>query len=285
MPPPKLFNRNRIQKRLKRRGEANDKFIADLVLDDLRVRLETITRKFEKALIIAPSNEYLLEGAKSATDPIKFERATTLLSTNNIDQLDVEAFEKGDKDYDLIVSIMDLQVTNDVPGFLHRIRQHLKPDGLFLCGALGGESLKELRASWLKADDEVSGGAFARVAPFIDIRDAGALLQRAGFALPVADLEHHIVRYQHPLALMAELRAFGANNPMIETPHKATTRKLLGNAISNYQNDFADQDGRIKATLEFIWLSAWAPHENQQKPLAPGSAKVSLKDILEKKGD
>ncbi|MGJ8528974.1 methyltransferase domain-containing protein [Maritalea sp.] len=285
MPPPKLFDRSRIHKRLKRRGAANDKFIAQLVLDDLRVRLETITRKFDKALIIAPSSEYFIQDAKSATDPIKFECATTLLPARNIKQVDVEAFEQVDQDYDLIVSMMDLQVTNDVPGFLHQVRQHLKPDGLFLCVALGGETLKELRAAWLKADDEISGGAYARVAPFIDIRDAGALLQRAGFALPVADLEHHTVRYEHPLALMSELRAFGASNPMIEIPHKATTRKLLGKAISNYQDDFTDQDKRITATLEFIWLSAWAPHESQQKPLEPGSAKISLKDILENKDD
>jgi hypothetical protein len=117
------------------------------------------------------------------------------------------------------------------------------------------------------------------------VRDAGQLLQRAGFALPVADIETNIVRYDHPLALMDELRRFGATNPMLETPTKATTKKVLGSALNHYLENFSDDDGRIRATLEIIWLSAWAPHESQQQPLAPGSAKMSLKDVLEKKKD
>lgn len=283
MQPPMLFNRSRIQTRLKRRGVAQDRFIADLVLQELHSRLATITRKFAKALIVGPSEEYLTTTSKTATDPIEFELATTLLPATNVTLLDVEQFAPKNGQYDLIISVLDLQSTNDVPGFLTQIRRHLKPDGLFMGAALGGETFKELRSAWLKADDELSGGAFARVSPFIDIRDAGALLQRAGFALPVSDLENHTVRYEHPLALMSELRKFGATNPMIELPHKATTRKLLGKVIANYIEDNQDQDGRIRATLEFIWLSAWAPHDSQQKPLAPGSAKMSLKDALEKK--
>jgi len=283
MQPPMLFNRSRILKRLERRGDAQDKFIAQLVHNELENRLATITRKFEKALIVAPSKEYLISQSTSATDPIHFEMATTLLAANGISDLDVELFEPAQDRYDLIVSLMDLQSTNDVLGFLSQVRQRLKPDGLFMAAALGGETLKELRAAWLKADDEVSGGAYLRVAPFIDIRDAGALLQRSGFALPVADLEHHTVRYEHPLALMNELRSFGATNPMIDVPKSATTRNLLGKVIANYVADYQNEDGRIPATLEFIWLSAWAPHESQQKPSARGSAKISLKDVLEKK--
>lgn len=282
MQPPMLFNRNRIQTRLKRRGVADDQFVAELVKNELQGRLATITRKFEKALIIAPSHEYLLEKSQTATDQIEFELATSVLPSKGIQHLSVEQFNPKHDQYDLIVSLMDLQTTNDVPGLLSQIRKHLKPDGLFMGAALGGETLKELRAVWLKADEETSGGAYLRVAPFIDIRDAGALLQRAGFALPVADLEHHTVRYEHPLALMNELRAFGATNPMIEVPQKATTRKLLGKVIGHYIADYQNDDGRVPATLEFIWLSAWAPHESQQKPLAPGSAKISLKDVLEK---
>jgi len=283
MQPPKLFNRSRIQKRLERRGHADDRFIADMVHRDLHDRLDTITRKFEHALIIAPSEEYLVKTANTASDPIHFQTATSLVSADGALFLDVESFTPPEKQYDLIVSLMDLQATNDVPGYLTRIRHHLKPDGLLLAAALGGETLKELRAAWLSADEQISGGAYTRVAPFIDVRDAGALLQRAGFALPVADLEHHVVRYEHPLALMNELRQFGASNPMIDVPAKSMTRTLLGQAIKNYVDTYQNDDGRIPATLEMIWLSAWAPHESQQKPLAPGSAKVSLKDVLEKK--
>lgn len=283
MQPPMLFNRSRIQMRLERYANNNDRFIAKLVHEELLGRLATITRKFERALILAPSPDYLLGSAHSATDPIAFDQATTLVPEKDISLLNVEEFTPVEAQYDLIVSLMDLQTTNDVPGFLTRIRHSLKPDGLFMAAALGGETLKELRAAWLNADDKISGGAHLRVAPFIDIRDAGALLQRAGFALPVADLEHHKVRYEHPIALMSELRKFGATNPMIEVPHTATSRKLLGQAIANYIEEFQEEDGRVPATLEFIWLSAWAPHESQQKPLAPGSAKVSLKDVLKNK--
>lgn len=283
MQPPLLFNRNRISLRLKRRGDANDRFIADLVLSDLKDRLTTITRTFSKALIIAPSQEYALDAARTADAEIKFEFVSSCLASDGAQTIDPDNLELAHNDYDLIVSMMDLQTINDVPGYLKRIKDHLKPDGLFLAAALGGESLKELRASWLNADMEIFGGAHARVAPFIDVRDAGQLLHRAGFALPVSDIEQTIVRYEHPLALMDELRKFAATNPMIETPAKATTRKVLGSAIHHYLENYADPDGRVRATLEIIWLSAWSPHESQQKPLAPGSAKMSLKDVLEKK--
>ena len=194
-----------------------------------------------------------------------------------------ETLSLPQRDYDLIVSIFDLQIVNDVPGFLARLRAHLRPDGLFLAAMIGGLTLTELRQAFLEADAEISGGAFARVAPFIQLGDAGGLLQRAGFALPVTDVETHIVRYQNPLALMAELKAIGASNPLAERPGRFATRNLLAAASSAYTAIAADPDGRIRATLEIVWLSGWSPHDSQQKPLAPGSAKVSLKQVLGKK--
>src|SRR5690606_7160240 len=158
---------------------------------------------------------------------------------------------------DLIVSLLHLQAVNDVPGHLARLKRLLKPDGLLLAAFIGGESLSELREAFLAADLQVSGGASARVAPMAQVRDAGALLQRAGFALPVADVETHRVRYATPFALMAEIKALGASNPLTDRPRRFTTRTLLAAAAQTYATRDADPDGRVRATLEIIWLAGW----------------------------
>ena len=212
-----------------------------------------------------------------------FERAATVIASAGAPLVDPEALQLPRDDYDLVVSLFDLQVVNDVPGFLARVRAHLRPDGLFIAVALGGDSLTELRQAFLTADSETSGGAFARVAPFIPLADAGGLRQRAGFALPVTDVETHTVRYADPLRLMRELKALGAQNPLADRPGRPATRQLLARAAAAYGEIAADPDGRVRATLELIWISGWSPHEGQQKPARRGSASISLKDVLEKK--
>ena len=194
--------------------------------------------------------------------------------------VDPETLHLPGRGYDLIVSIFDLDVVDDVPGFLARARAHLRGDGLFVAAAIGGDSLTELREAFLAADVEVGGGAFLRVAPFIPLNEAAGLLQRAGLALPVADVETHTVRYPSPLSLMRELKALGASNPLAERPTKAATLRLLNAATDHYQRLAGDDDGRVRATLEIIWMSGWAPHESQQKPLKPGSADISLAKLL-----
>ena len=256
--PPKTFDRDLVARRLARRPGGED-FVTRLVLDDLEERLQIVTRSFERALIMAPDAALLPERGNSGNGSFAFERRTG---------------------YDLIVSLFDLQLINDVPGFLARVRAHLLPDGLFLAAALGGDSLTELRQAFLAADAEVSGGAYARVAPLIPLRDAGGLLQRAGFALPVADVETHVVRYASPLALMQELKALGAQNPLADRPAQLATPRLLAAAAAHYAEIAADPDGRVRATLEIVWMSGWAPHESQQQPLQPGSARVSLSKVL-----
>ncbi len=185
--------------------------------------------------------------------------------------------------FDLIVSALSLHLVNDLPGALIQLRRALKPDGLFLGAVLGGSSLQELREALAIAETEIAGGVSPRVAPFADIRDMGALLQRAGFALPVTDSEVLTVRYDNLFALMKDLRAMGAANTLFERARKPTSRRLFLRAAEIYAERFADADGRIRATFEIIFLSGWAPHESQQKPLRPGSAQVRLADVLTRK--
>ncbi|HQZ12774.1 MAG TPA: SAM-dependent methyltransferase [Devosia sp.] len=275
--PPKIFDRALIARHLKRRPAERDDFVTRLVLDDLEQRLATVTRSFRQALILSPDGEGLPDGGVSASGPFAFERAATVTG-----ELDPEALTLPRTGYDLIVSLFDVQVVNDVPGFLVRLRAHLAADGLFLAAIVGGDSLNELREAFLKADTMLSGGAYARVAPFIPLQDVGGLLQRAGFALPVADVETHTVRYGTPLRLMSELKALGASNPLAERPGRMVTKGLVAAASAAYEGIAADPDGKVRATLELVWMSGWAPHENQQKPLKPGSAEISLTKVLGK---
>ncbi|MEI8150830.1 MAG: methyltransferase domain-containing protein, partial [Hyphomicrobiales bacterium] len=181
---------------------------------------------------------------------------------------------------DLVVSALALQFVNDLPGTLIQIRRALRPDGLLLAAMIGGDSLTELREAFAQAEAEVDGGVSPRVAPFADLRDIGALLQRAGFALPVTDVDRVTVRYASPLALMHDLRSMGAANALTERRRAPLRRATLRRLMEIYAERFSDPDGRVRATFEIVWLSGWAPHESQQKPLAPGSAKTRLADAL-----
>ncbi|WP_323014502.1 SAM-dependent methyltransferase [Devosia sp.] len=270
--PPAIFDTALIAAHLARRRQAGD-FVTALVLEDFEDRLGAMLRDFPRAMIIGPDPELLPASALTGKGVVNFER--------------YQAFGEGDdlalgegEPYNLIVSILHLQAVNDVPGYLARLRARLAPDGLLMIAALGGETLTELREAFLTADTMVYGGASARVAPMIQVRDGGALLQRAGLALPVADVETHVVRYASPLALMQDIKAMGAANPLRERPKIPASRALLAAASAAYEERDADPDGRVRATLEIIWLAGWAPHESQQKPLRPGSATVRLKDVL-----
>jgi hypothetical protein len=167
-----------------------------------------------------------------------------------------------------------------LPGVLAQIRRALRPDGLLLAAMIGGDTLSELRQSFAAAEAECEGGVSPRVAPFADLRDVGALLQRAGFALPVTDVDRVVVRYDSAFALMQDLRRMGATNVLVERRRTPSRRATLLRMAQIYGERFADADGRIRATFDVIWLSGWAPHESQQKPLRPGSAKVGLAEAV-----
>ena len=271
--PPRLFDDVQIARNLARR-QSRDNFVRDLVLDDLADRLGAYKRDFTRAVLIGPDAETLPQTLFTANGPVTMQQVEAFSGA------EFPALPEGEQD--LVISLLHLQAVNDVPGHLARMRRVLKPDGLLLAAFLGGETLTELREALLTADLQVTGGASARVAPMAQVRDAGALLQRAGFALPVADVETHRVRYATPFALMAELKALGASNPLADRPRRLATRTLLAAAAQAYATRDADPDGRVRATLEIIWLAGWVPHESQQKPLRPGSATVSMKDVLGK---
>jgi len=193
---------------------------------------------------------------------------------------DLEGLPFAPGSLDLAVSLLALQGVNDLPGALIQIKRALKPDGLFMACLLGGRSLQELRQALLEAESETTGGVSPRVAPFADLRDLGGLLQRAGFALPVIDSETVTVRYRDAFGLMRDLRAMGWANSLTARRKAPLRRETLLRAVALYAERFADPDGRVPATFEFVWLSGWSPHESQQKPLRPGSAKARLADAL-----
>jgi len=193
---------------------------------------------------------------------------------------DPEALPFAGGSIDLAVSALALHLVNDLPGTLIQIRRALRPDGLFLAALLGGDTLIELRHAFMLAETETAGGVTPRIFPTADVRDTGALLQRAGFALPVVDSEMLTVTYESPLALMRELKGMGGSNPLASRSRKTLRKDTLAKVTEIYRERFSEANGRVRATFEIIYLSGWAPHESQQKPLKPGSAAHRLADAL-----
>ena len=271
---------------LRRTGEPAD-FLARIVSEDLADRLRAVTRNFEIAVdlggVAGAASDPILETAKIAT----LIRADDLVTPNDASlagiplTVDAEILPFADGSLDLVVSSLVLQYVNDLPGTLVQIRKALKPDGLFLGTVIGGDTLTELRIALAEAEIEVTGGISPRVAPALDVRDAGALLQRAGFALPVVDRDPLVVRYDTLFDLARDLRAMAASNCLVERRRAPTPKALFLRAAQIYAEKFSDPDGRIRATFEVISLSGWAPHESQQQPLRPGSARASLADALD----
>ena len=242
-------------------------------------RLSVVKRSFSVAADIGtPSGALrkLMRDRKLAETII----GVNSLAMSGVRAADEEALPFADGSLDLVVSALSLQWVNDLPGTLAQIRRALKPDGLFMAALLGGDTLTELRQSFASAEAEIEGGASPHVSPFADVRELGALLQRAGLALPVADVDKLTVRYATPFDLMADLRGMGATNALIERRRAPLKRGTLRRMAEIYADRFSDGDGRLRATFEIVWLSGWAPHESQQQPLRPGSAKTRLADAL-----
>ena len=269
--PAAIFDKALLEARRQRaQKQGAETFLLDRVAADLGERLSAVSRTFERAADIGTPGDAVRRalvgsGKVAEVEAVPFQDEALSVPAGTLD---------------LAVSALALQFVNDLPGALIQLRRALKPDGLFLAALLGGDTLTELRQSFAAAESEIEGGVSPRVAPFADIRDIGALLQRAGFALPVVDSDRIIVRYDTVFALMRDLRRMGATNALNERRRQPLKRATLLRMAEMYRERFADTDGRLRATFEVIWLSGWAPHESQQQPLKPGSARTRLADAL-----
>jgi SAM-dependent methyltransferase len=278
---PIVFDRALLRERMRRAlARGPETFLIDRVAADLAERLGAVLRQFGVAVDLGTPTDAVRDALADNAAIGMLVAASALARRAPAIVADEEALPLRDGSLDLVVSALALQFVNDLPGALVQIRRALKPDGLFLAALLGGDTLGELRQSFAAAESEVEGGVSPRVAPFADVREMGALLQRAGFALPVTDVERLTVRYSSPFILMSELRRMGATNALAERRSTPLRRATLQRMAEIYAQRFADPDGKIRATFEVIWLSGWAPHESQQKPLRPGSAQVRLADAL-----
>src|ERR1044072_7385183 len=278
---PVLFNRKLLRARMRRAVALGaETFLIDRVAADLAERLGAVLRQFDVAVDLGTPTDAVRDALADNASIGMLIAASALPRAAPAIVADEEALPLRDDALDLVVSALALQFVNDLPGALVQIRRALKPHALFLRALLRGDALTELPQSFAAAETEIEGGLSPRVAPFADVREMGALLQRAGFALPVTDVERLTVRYSSPFILMGELRRMGATNVLAERRRTPLKRATLKRMAEIYAQRFSDRDGKVRATFEVIWLSGWAPHESQQKPLRPGSAQSRLADAL-----
>lgn len=273
---PKIFDRGLYAARRARAGLSDaEHFLAAEAASALADRLAAVRRHFDHALELSSRRE-------SAARLAPYARAWTRTSLGGGGDVvaDEEALPFAPERFDLVVSVLSLHAVNDLPGALAQIRRILKPDGLFLAALFGGDTLSELRAAFAEGELAVRGGISPRVAPFADVRALGALLQRAGFALPVADCERTVAHYRAFTTLTDDLRALGETNALAERERRPLRRDVLDAVIREYVARHADDAGRLTATFEIVYLTGWAPHDSQPKPLRPGSASARLAEAL-----
>ena len=280
MSPPRLFDQNLRRARALRARQAGlrDDVLLPRVAEDIADRLDPVLRDFPLAVdLLSPGREVseaLARVPKVGRVLRAGEGSETDVSVQN------EALPFQAESLDLVVSGLALHWAEDLPGLLVQIRRALKPDGLFLAAVLGGETLFELRQAFAEAETDTTGGISPRIIPFASVQDFGGLLQRAGFGLPVVDSERITIRYSDIFGLFRDLRALGATNPLLDRTRRPLRRETLARLNEIYRESFSDSDGKLRATVEIVWISGWSPHESQQKPLRPGSAKARLADAL-----
>jgi len=270
--PQKIFDPNammRAQKRAARRqARIGRSFLYIRAAEDAASRLEDINRQFERAILMGTQDGRadILANLPSDRTPILLDHASDLSTLNG--------------SYDLIISLLDLQSDDAIPDTLMTYRKHLNPDGLLLIGFFGGDTLTELRQSLYAADQEVLGGATARVYPMVDYSQAAMLLGRIGLALPVVDMDRMRVAYGSLTRLFSDLRDLGLSNTLEARDKRPLSKRWLAALNASYKAHFSREDGKHLATFEIVWMTGWAPHQSQQKPLKPGSAKMRLADAL-----
>ncbi len=266
------------------RGDAKAAFLLDIAANELAERLSLVERRFEEAVELHGATGIAARLAMASGKIGHMTRIETderpALAGETIVVAPLEQLPLAPASVNLVLSPLGLHLTNDTPGVFIQVHRALQPDGLFLAAIPGNGTLQELREVMLATEIEMFGGASPRVIPFPDVRDVGGLLQRAGFALPVVDAESYTVRYASLFPLMEDVRAMGMANPLVDRSRRPVGRGFFLRAAELYADRFADADGRIRATFSIIYASGWKPHESQQKPLRPGSAKTRLADAL-----
>jgi SAM-dependent methyltransferase len=277
---PRLFDTGLARRNLTRAQAEPSRFLADAVADEVSHRMSLVLRDFSVTLVHGPGSGETSRRLASSGRVQSIIPAGPSVEPGSRLVFDAESIPLAHQSLDCFISLLTLQSVNDLPGALIQARRALKPDGLFLACLFGGSTLGELRAAWIEAESEHTGGVTPRISPMADMREMGTLLQRAGFALPVSDSDRTIVRYPDALALMREIKALGLSNALVDRSRRPVTRSLLAQAAAAYGKRFSDPDGKVRATVETIWLTAWAPHESQPQPLKPGSAKARLADAL-----
>lgn len=288
VPDPLLvFDRQLLRRRRGRaaRGWKDHDFLKREVAARVVERLDDVRRTFPLALDLGCHGDEIAGALSERTTVERLIRADlgfdfARAARGPAAVADEEALPFAPASFDLVLSAMSLHWVNDLPGTLIQIARILRPDGLFLGALLGGETLWQLRQALAAAESEIEGGLSPRVSPFAELRDAAGLLQRAGFALPVADSETIEVEYDNALALMKELGAMGESNLVAEQRRGLTRRSTLLRAAEIYGQRFARPSDRVAATFEVLFLHGWAPHASQPKPLAPGTAAHRLADAL-----
>jgi SAM-dependent methyltransferase len=277
---PIIFDRLLQRRRRSRAAASPANFLLEHVAGELVDRLSVVLRRFDVGVDLGTPGDAVRVSLRRLGAVGTIVGADVIARSRPFVVADEEALPFRDSSLDLVVSGLALHFANDLPGVLTQIRRALKPDGLFLAALLGGDTLTELRQAFAEAESEIEGGVSPRVAPFADLRQLGALLQRAGFALPVIDVERVTVRYGSAFDLMHDLRRMGAANTLVARRRVLLRRMTLMQMADIYARRFADADGRIRTTFDIVWLSGWSPHPNQQQPLRPGSAKARLADAL-----
>jgi SAM-dependent methyltransferase len=277
---PIIFDRLLQRRRRSRAAASPANFLLEHVAGELVDRLSVVLRRFDVGVDLGTPGDAVRMSLRRLGAVGTIVGADVIARSKPFVVADEEALPFRDSSLDLVVSGLALHFANDLPGVLTQIRRALKPDGLFLAALLGGDTLTELRQAFAEGETEIEGGVSPRVAPFADLRQLGALLQRAGFALPVIDVERVTVRYGSAFDLMHDLRRMGAANTLVARRRVPLRRMTLMQMADIYARRFADADGRIRTTFDIVWLSGWSPHPNQQQPLRPGSAKARLADAL-----
>lgn len=285
---PLVFDRQHYLRQRNRAARGNfaaRDFLFREAADRLADRLDDIRRAFPLALELGSHTGQLREvlGGRGGIETLVQADASFAMATQNSGLrvvCDEEFLPFATERFDMALSALGLSTVNDLPGALVQLRHALKPDGLLLAMVYGGQTLRELRDVLTRATLEIEGGAAAYVSPFIDVRDAGSLLQRAGFSLPVIDSEPLTVSYEHMFALMHDLRGMGEGNALLARRKTFAKRSVFMRAAELYQQDYSDAEGRITATFELVTLTAWTPHQSQQQPAKRGSGQVNLNAVF-----